>query len=942
MGRHGVLSSLLLLSLCVGPWAQAKTTQELFRIIKCGTYKELKAAFESREETTKPKNEQTDPNGKTKEGLTPALYAAQQGETSMLLYLVLKQKANLRATDQDGRTVLHLAVMNKRKGVVQILANKLRKEDPKGWQFLINAKDDMGLTAFHWAVQRGYTPMAAYLLRFGANPLTPDANGKTALYWAVKKDRDPIVKLLLKGKKLDVNHKNKWGITALHRASKGGYVDIMSDLVDAGANVNVQDLDGRTPLFWASERGHAKAVAYLLKKRADPNILNYDKRSPLHRAARYGHADVAKQLVEKGKVDVNIQDPLKETPFCWAVRNGYVKTARVLYSLGAQMEYLTQGAKHIFHEIAQKGYRAMMNFLIKKGHDVDVEDENGKTALHHAAEAGKAKTVAFLLKKKADYNKRDKDGKVPLHYASKAGHSEVIQVLLSREGSNVHIKDSEDDAEDAEEEETLDEEGSDALTDTGEEEESADKKEVAEEEKKDSADEAKDSKGKASEKPEAGKSKEKKELKSSGDKKEVKAEEKSSEEKNKTAEKAGAEDKKKTKKLKKPESSKGEDDKKESSKSAIQYAAENKQIKAVETILNSQRNDKENLLKLIQDNNLDLYDVDSSDKTVFDYAIKKKHIKLLAHLALEVDLDRVMKILNRKKANLDTLDSKDGLALLHYSALLGREELAKALLGAGASVDVLERGTALTPLHYAILEKSTAVAKVLVDKGALPGAMAKDLSTPFMTAIKQQDVEVVKMLLRAGADPWIRYGDYKPFDLAMQTKNTQILELFMNHFKNDQKKLRKFDREDILRKMVDKDGMTVIHWASKEGHSALLTILFDISKTSTRPYIAGTDKDGRTALHYAAAGGYPDIVDLLLWQQESGLAIDALTDKERRTALHEAAMGQQMAAVKMLLEYGAAKGVADKDKKLALDYLEGLDKKQREALEAIVKIEEPE
>ena len=45
----------------------------------------------------------------------------------------------------------------------------------------------------------------------------------------------------------DVNEKDKWGFTPLHRASANGQVEVITALLAAGADKTLQDNSGRTP-----------------------------------------------------------------------------------------------------------------------------------------------------------------------------------------------------------------------------------------------------------------------------------------------------------------------------------------------------------------------------------------------------------------------------------------------------------------------------------------------------------------------------------------------------------------------------------------------------------------------------------------------------------------------------------------------------------------------
>jgi len=52
------------------------------------------------------------------------------------------------------------------------------------------------------------------------------------------------------------------GITLLHRAALGD-VEFVKVLVEKGMDVNAKDKDGMTPLDWATENGNVDVIEYL-------------------------------------------------------------------------------------------------------------------------------------------------------------------------------------------------------------------------------------------------------------------------------------------------------------------------------------------------------------------------------------------------------------------------------------------------------------------------------------------------------------------------------------------------------------------------------------------------------------------------------------------------------------------------------------------------------
>lgn len=92
----------------------------------------------------------------------------------------------------------------------------------------------------------------------------------------------------------------------LHEAVLNGDLDILSLLIDHGAQTNIQDNSGSTPLHWAAKLGHESVVSLLLRQQSAPTMLdaNAEGLTPLRLAIRNGHGRIVKMLLDAG-VDAN-------------------------------------------------------------------------------------------------------------------------------------------------------------------------------------------------------------------------------------------------------------------------------------------------------------------------------------------------------------------------------------------------------------------------------------------------------------------------------------------------------------------------------------------------------------------------------------------------------------------------------------------------------------
>lgn len=116
----------------------------------------------------------------------------------------------------------------------------------------------------------GRTEMLAAMLETGKVDYTKrNRYGGDALIPACERGHVDTVRLLLERSKIDVNHVNNLGWTALLEAvilSDGGqrHIEIVRLLLAAGADPNIADRDGVTPLQHARDRRY-DAIAALIR-----------------------------------------------------------------------------------------------------------------------------------------------------------------------------------------------------------------------------------------------------------------------------------------------------------------------------------------------------------------------------------------------------------------------------------------------------------------------------------------------------------------------------------------------------------------------------------------------------------------------------------------------------------------------------------------------------
>jgi ankyrin repeat protein len=159
----------------------------------------------------------------------------------------------------------------------------------------VNAPQNDGATALHWAVYRGDKEMVGLLVRAGANPKAANREGSTPL-WLAGIAGDPSIVAALLEAGADPNEKLPLGRTPLMIAARTGNVEAIKTLLDNGADINAKDTQrGTTALMWAADEGHAAAVKLLIDRGAD--IKATSNPAPRGRGPALGKANDPRKAV---------------------------------------------------------------------------------------------------------------------------------------------------------------------------------------------------------------------------------------------------------------------------------------------------------------------------------------------------------------------------------------------------------------------------------------------------------------------------------------------------------------------------------------------------------------------------------------------------------------------------------------------------------------------
>lgn len=168
-----------------------------------------------------------------------------------------------------------------------------------------------GWTCLMYAAFHGSLDAVTYLLQNGADPLIEyDAHNivmcvcNCSTYVSNEIDLLKCLKLVSNFDKIDINCKDRYGMTALMYACTNGYLKIIEYLVDNGADIEIKDnQNDETVLFFAVRNNHVDIVKYLLSLGANSSVTD-KKKQTVHRIAENKNmTDILKLL----NVDLNTQ-----------------------------------------------------------------------------------------------------------------------------------------------------------------------------------------------------------------------------------------------------------------------------------------------------------------------------------------------------------------------------------------------------------------------------------------------------------------------------------------------------------------------------------------------------------------------------------------------------------------------------------------------------------
>lgn len=255
-------------------------------------------------------------------------------------------------------------------------------------------------------------------------------------------------------------------MTALLYAARGGDLNSVKAIVEAGADIERPEANNIRPLVMAILNERIDVATYLVGKGADVNAPDWYGRAPLWSAVDMRNLNLApdakdngvdrpaalkliKLLLDKGaKPDarVNRYEPVRahlnhggslawvdftgQTAFIRAALSGDVESMKMLLKYGADPNIKTYrgttalmaaaGVNWVYYHTYDEGEDQLLNAIklcVELGQDVNEMNSMRVTALHGAANRGSNKIINYLVGQGAKLDFPDDQGRTALSWA---------------------------------------------------------------------------------------------------------------------------------------------------------------------------------------------------------------------------------------------------------------------------------------------------------------------------------------------------------------------------------------------------------------------------------------------------------------------------------------------------------------------------------------------
>ncbi|PNF14881.1 hypothetical protein B7P43_G05129 [Cryptotermes secundus] len=364
------------------------------------------------------------------EHFTPLNMAAYLGHLDMIRLLIYHGAHVNAIQEKTGFTALHFAAMgNKVESLklltlhgadVMVIMNKTNAEP-----LIITAAMHDSLDVVRWLLENG-VPADARL-----------NNGITALHYAADKGRRELALLLLEAG-ADVNCRELNLRSPLHFAAIRGYEDIVEILISWEADIAATDVWGHSALHLAANNTNSRCLRLLVINGSTRTLVSRNNRweSALHVATLNKREENVRFLLDMC-IPIDIPTITGVTALMTASNIGSYILTKLLVDKGANVnaELLSSDSATPLHLSCSSGNKEVVQLLIESGANINARTRiGGQTPLHWAVEFQRDSVIETLTRYGADLRVKDSRGRTAASLAKCKLYFSAYQFLMKRSG----------------------------------------------------------------------------------------------------------------------------------------------------------------------------------------------------------------------------------------------------------------------------------------------------------------------------------------------------------------------------------------------------------------------------------------------------------------------------------------------------------------------------
>ncbi|CAJ1958374.1 unnamed protein product [Cylindrotheca closterium] len=349
-------------------------------------------------------------------GGTALLEAASSGMVEAIKVLVANG-AEVDFVDDDGVTPL-MAIASQGNAEAQSTILEALKKSKSSQDLVghINLLSHSGGSSVMFAAAGGHVACAEELIKSGADVV--------AIARAQPGYEEKLAKMIEEGQ-VQEEEPHVDGVTALHVASQGGYIDMVNTLLEAGADVSHLDDSKRSALVMAVQGNHGEVASILVTAGSDPNTAYTDDDGVVHNllfdAIVVEHEEFATLLIQHG-CNIYHKDDKNVNTLLQASHRGLHRVVEALLEKHGKADtpFIDDASDDGITPLiaaSSEGHGDCVQLLIAAGASLDMKDTDGTNSLMAAAARGHLDVVSKLLAAGAKINEQNVDGHTALMFA---------------------------------------------------------------------------------------------------------------------------------------------------------------------------------------------------------------------------------------------------------------------------------------------------------------------------------------------------------------------------------------------------------------------------------------------------------------------------------------------------------------------------------------------